>query len=235
MHLHDLLGTKCFVLIIQPVTIPLKKINIVGVHDRLGMEKELMKLSIIVLNGPTILAQLPEHHDEVHHIRCITQFSNQCRMDFGPRLCIVDVVEHVCLSRSGQLDAKKRACMRDIVTGAHEELIHLGDPSRELTGVRRVKDWYSAEHFTFEVLHAVIVSVREGSIDRWWGWRGWGAEGGWGLLGGGGGGGRVSGRGGKLEVGGEEDGIGEGSGGAAVGTERVVEREALGGDGEARG
>ncbi len=57
-------------------------------------------------------------------------------------------------------------------------------------GVRRVKDWYSAEHFTFEVLHAVIVSVGEGSIDGWWGWRGWGGRrwvgvvgGWWGWLG----------------------------------------------------
>ncbi len=84
MHLRDLLGMKCFVLIIQPVAIPLKKIDIVGVHERLGTEKELMKLGVIVLNGPTVLAQLPEHRDEVHHVRCVAQFSNQCCMDFGP-------------------------------------------------------------------------------------------------------------------------------------------------------
>ncbi len=84
VHLCDLLGMKCFILVIQPVTILLKKIDIVSVHDQLGTEKELTKLGIIVLNGPTVLAQLPERRDEVHHIGCIAQFSNQGRMDFGP-------------------------------------------------------------------------------------------------------------------------------------------------------
>ncbi len=48
-HFRDLFGAKCLVLIVQPITIPLKKINVVGVRDRLGMEKVLMELSIIVL------------------------------------------------------------------------------------------------------------------------------------------------------------------------------------------
>ncbi len=111
MHLRDLLGTKCFVLIIQPVTIPLKKIDIVGVRDQLGTEKELTKLGVIVLNGPTVLAQLSERRDEVHHIRCIAQFSNQCRTDFSPRLGVANVVEHVSAGKSGQLDTKNGACM----------------------------------------------------------------------------------------------------------------------------
>ncbi len=57
-------------------------------------------------------------------------------------------------------------------------------------GVRRVKDWDSTEHFMFEVLHAVIVSVGERSIDGRWGCRGWGGRrwvgvvgGWWGWLG----------------------------------------------------
>ncbi len=100
LHFRDLFGTKCFVLIVQPVTIPLKQINVVGVRYRLGTEKVLTKLSVIVLNGSTVLAQLPECRDEVHHIRCVTQFSDQCRADFGPRLCVADVVEHVCASRT---------------------------------------------------------------------------------------------------------------------------------------
>ncbi len=183
-HFRDLFGAKCFVLIIQPVTIPLKQIDVVGVCYRLGMEKVLTKLSIIVLNGSTVLAQLPERRDEVHHIRCVTQFSDQCRMDFGPQLHVADVVEHVCSSRTRQFDAKNRVRMRDIVTGAHEELIHLSYPSRELTGVRRVKDWYSVEHFAFEVLHAVIVSVGEGSVDGRGGWRRWGGRGWVGVVGG---------------------------------------------------
>ncbi len=165
LHFCDLFGAKCLILIIQPVTIPLKKINIIGVRDQLGTEKVLTKLSIIVLNGPTVLAQLPERRDEVHHIRCVTQFSDQCRTDFGPQLRIADVVEHICLSRTRQFDAKNIMHMRDVVTRAHEELIHLCYPSRELTGVRRVEDWYSAEHFAFEVFHVVLVSVGEGSVD----------------------------------------------------------------------
>ena len=76
--------------------------------------------------------------------------------------------------------------MRDIIAGAHEELIHLSYPLRKLTGVCRVEDWYSAEHFAFEVLHVVIVSVGEGSVDGRGSWKRWGAEGGWGLVGGGG-------------------------------------------------
>ncbi len=56
-------------------------------------------------------------------------------------------------------------------------------------------------------------------------------RGGGGDVGGGGGGGRVSGGGGKVEIVGEEGGIGEGSGGAVMGMERVVEREVLGGGG----
>ena len=55
-HFRDLLGTKCFVLIIQPITIPLKKIDIVGVRDRFGAEKELTKLGVVVLDRSTILA-----------------------------------------------------------------------------------------------------------------------------------------------------------------------------------
>ncbi len=38
------------------------------------------------------------------------------------------------------------------------------------------------------MLHAVIVSVGEESVDGRGGWKRWGAEGGWGLVGGGGGG-----------------------------------------------
>ncbi len=70
---------------------------------------------------------------------------------------------------SRQFDTENRASMRNVISGAGEKLVHLSNPSRKLSRIGRIKYRNSAEHFLFEMLHAMLVNAGKGSGGGWWG------------------------------------------------------------------
>ncbi len=71
-HSCHLFGAEGLIFIVQSVTIPLKKVNIVSVRNGFGPKKVLTKLGIVVLYQATVLAELSEGCDKIYHIRSVT-------------------------------------------------------------------------------------------------------------------------------------------------------------------
>ena len=71
-HSCYLFGAEGLIFIIQSITIPLKKVDVVSVHNGLSPEKVLTKLSIVVLYWATVLTELSEGCDKIYHIRSVT-------------------------------------------------------------------------------------------------------------------------------------------------------------------
>ncbi len=70
---------------------------------------------------------------------------------------MANIVKHIGPSGSRQFDTEYRASMRNVISGAGEKLVHLSNPSRELTRISRIEYRNSAEYFLFKMLHAVVI------------------------------------------------------------------------------
>ncbi len=71
-HSCHLFGVEGLIFIVQSITIPLKKVDIVSVHNGFGPEKVLTKLGVVVLYRATVLVELSEGCDKIYHIRSVT-------------------------------------------------------------------------------------------------------------------------------------------------------------------
>ncbi len=72
LHSCYLFGAEGLIFVVQSITISLKEVDIISVRDGLSPEKVLTELSVVVLYRTTVLTELSESRDKVHHNGSVT-------------------------------------------------------------------------------------------------------------------------------------------------------------------